>query len=90
MLGVPDTTIRHSPERLENPGFLEHTHKGASLSQWGRLKPECARRAQTYPEGKHHIGIVAALSTAGQASNHSQMSRTKFVREGGGAWDESL
>jgi hypothetical protein len=55
VMGVPEVTIRHGMEWLENQGLAARTRRGAPLGQQRQLEPECAPDIRTYTKGKLHI-----------------------------------
>ena len=60
LLETSEATVRRDLEWLEADGFLERTHGGAIVNQRLTSEPEYLQRAQTNPEEKRNIGMLAA------------------------------
>jgi DeoR family fructose operon transcriptional repressor len=60
LLDASEATVRRDLEWLEQDGFLERTHGGATLNQRMIFEPEYRQRAQHHPEEKRSIGTLAA------------------------------
>ena len=55
LLETSEATVRRDLEWLEQKGFLERTHGGATLSQRMVFEQEYQQRAQHHPEEKKYI-----------------------------------
>jgi DeoR family fructose operon transcriptional repressor len=60
MLNASEATIRRDLEKLEETGFLERTHGGATLNRRLSREPKYQSRLQNNPEAKRAIGQLAA------------------------------